>query len=127
MVKKSGSTNRGRPKSDPTRASANRAGTAETADTGRPENDESLAEKQQMVEKLFRHTNKFLEDNKHDPLLVVEALAAIVVRYAALLGPVEQLDDRLTVLERLIGHESAQIKEIAKSKAANWSKKGANS
>ena len=30
-----------------------------------------LAEKQEMVEKLFRHTNDFLEANKEDPLLVV--------------------------------------------------------
>lgn len=68
-----------------------------------------------MIEKLFRHTNQFLTENKHDPLLVIEALAAILVRYAALLGPVEQMNDRLGVLERLIGQESAQIQEIAKS------------
>ena len=68
-----------------------------------------------MVEKLFRHTNAFLEENKDDPLLVVEALGAILVRYAALLGPVEQLDDRLSILERLIGQEIAQVREIAKS------------
>ena len=78
-------------------------------------NPDGLAEKQQMVEKLFRHTNNFLQDNKHDPLLVVEALAAILVRYAALLGPVEQMPDRLRVLESLIAQESAQIQEIAKS------------
>lgn len=76
---------------------------------------EGLTDKQQMVEKLFRHTNQFLEENKRDPLLVVEALAAILARYAALLGPVEQIDDRLSVLERLIGQECAQIKDIAKS------------
>ena len=81
-----------------------------------------LAEKQEMVEKLFRHTNDFLEANKEDPLLVVEALAAILVRYAALLGPVEQMDDRLDILERLIGQEVTQIKEIAKSGVMNSSK-----
>lgn len=80
-----------------------------------PENADELAQKQEMVEKLFRHTNNFLEQNKHDPLLVVEALAAILVRYAALLGPVEQMADRLSVLERLIGQEIVQIQEIAKS------------
>ena len=79
--------------------------------------DDELVEKQQMVEKLFRHTNKFLEENKRDPLLVVEALAAILVRYAALLGPVEQMGDRLAVLERLIGQECAQIQEIARASA----------
>ena len=101
---------------------------AKTAKAGRPESNEGLVEKQQMVEKLFRHTNKFLEENKDDPLLVVEALAAILVRYTALLGPVEQLKDRLTVMERLIGQESAQIQEIAKSgAAANWSEKGEDS
>lgn len=72
-----------------------------------------LDEKQEMVEKFFRHTNDFLEQNKADPLLVVEAMAAILVRYAALLGPVEQLKDRLDVLENLIGQESAQIQKIA--------------
>jgi len=80
--------------------------------------DESIAEKQAMVEKLFRHTNAFLQENKDDPLLVVEALAAILVRYAALLGPVEQISDRLSVLEQLIGKECAQIQEIAKAQAA---------
>ena len=83
---------------------------------------DGLAEKQEMVEKLFRHTNNFLEANKEDPLLIVEALAAILVRYAALLGPVEQMDDRLDILERLIGQEVAQIKEIAKSGVMNPSK-----
>lgn len=83
---------------------------------------EGLVEKQEMVEKLFRHTNDFLEANKEDPLLVVEALAAILVRYAALLGPVEQMDDRLDILQRLIGQEAAQIKEIAKSGVINPSK-----
>lgn len=81
-----------------------------------------LTEKQEMVEKLFRHTNDFLEANKEDPLLVVEALAATLVRYAALLGPVEQIDDRLDILERLIGQEIAQIKEIVKSGVLNVSK-----
>lgn len=71
-----------------------------------------------MVEKLFRHTNDFLEANKHDPLLVVEALAAILVRYTALLGPVAQIADRLAVLERLIRQESTQIQEIANSATA---------
>jgi hypothetical protein len=86
-----------------------------------PAGDAGLTEKQQMVEKLFRHTNAFLQDNKDDPLLVVEALAAILVRYAALLGPVEQMADRLSVLERVIGQECAQIQEVAK--AAEQSKK----
>ena len=94
-------------------------GAPQTPDSGEPENApgsaDGLAEKQQMIEKLFRHTNQFLTENKHDPLLVIEALAAILVRYAALLGPVEQMNDRLSVLERLIGQESAQIQEIAKS------------
>ncbi len=76
---------------------------------------EDLAHKQQMVERLFQHTNQFLRDHQHDPLLVVEALAAILVRYAALLGPVTQMDDRLQVLERLIGQEITQIRAIAKS------------
>lgn len=97
-------------------------GTENAPESGQPGSTDGLAEKQQMVEKLFRHTNAFLAENKHDPLLVVEALAAILVRLAALLGPVEQMNDRLRVLERLIGQESAQIQEIAKS--ANWSKKG---
>jgi hypothetical protein len=77
-----------------------------------------LTEKQAMVEKLFRHTNEFLQQNKDDPLLVVEALAAILVRYAALLGPVEQMPERLAVLEGLISQECAQIKEIAQAQAA---------
>ena len=77
----------------------------------------SLKEKQEMVEKLFRHTNEFLQENKEDPLLVVEALAAILVRYTALLGPTEQIGDRLAVLERLISQESSQIQAIAKSTA----------
>jgi hypothetical protein len=79
--------------------------------------DKSLKEKQEMVEKLFRHTNEFLQENKEDPLLVVEALAAILVRYTALLGPTEQIGDRLAVLERLISQESSQIQAIAKSTA----------
>lgn len=81
-----------------------------------------LAEKQAMVEKLFRHTNAFLAEHRDDPLLVVEALAAILVRYAALLGPVEQMADRLAVLERLVGQECAQIQTVAK--AAQRAKQG---
>ncbi|MFP6780594.1 MAG: hypothetical protein VCB59_02755 [Gammaproteobacteria bacterium] len=83
----------------------------------------SLKEKQEMVEKLFRHTNEFLQENKEDPLLVVEALAAILVRYTALLGPTEQIGDRLAVLERLISQESSQIQAIAKSTANESLKK----
>lgn len=83
----------------------------------------SLKEKQEMVEKLFRHTNEFLQENKEDPLLVVEALAAILVRYTALLGPTEQIGDRLAVLERLISQESSQIQSIAKSTANESLKK----
>ena len=83
----------------------------------------SLKEKQEMVEKLFRHTNEFLQENKEDPLLVVEALAAILVRYTALLGPIEQIGDRLAVLERLISQESSQIQAIAKSTANESLKK----
>lgn len=79
---------------------------------------DELAEKQAMIEKLFRHTNQFLEENKDDPLLVVEALAAILVRYAALLGPVEQLAARLEVLQKLIGQECGQIQEIARAQQA---------
>ncbi|MFT4561813.1 MAG: hypothetical protein ACI9BW_001555 [Gammaproteobacteria bacterium] len=79
--------------------------------------DDGIKEKQAMVEKLFRHTNEFLQDNKDDPLLVVEALAAILVRYAALLGPVEQMPDRLAVLENLVGQECKQIQEIARATA----------
>ncbi|MDA0821371.1 MAG: hypothetical protein O3C28_02980 [Proteobacteria bacterium] len=82
-----------------------------------PEMDDSVKEKQAMVEKLFRHTNEFLQQNKQDPLLVVEALAAILVRYAALLGPVEQMPARLAVLENLIGQECKQIQEIAQAAA----------
>ena len=85
--------------------------------------DKSLKEKQEMVEKLFRHTNEFLQENKEDPLLVVEALAAILVRYTALLGPTEQIGDRLAVLERLISQESSQIQAIAKSTANESLKK----
>lgn len=79
------------------------------------EPDASLAAKQEMIEKLFRHTNEFLEQNKHDPLLVVEALAAILVRYTALFGPVEQMADRLAVLERLVGQECSAIQHIAQA------------
>jgi hypothetical protein len=75
-----------------------------------------------MVEKLFRHTNAFLAEHRQDPLLVVEALAAILVRYAALLGPVEQMPDRLVVLERLVSQECTQIQVVAK--AAEWNKRG---
>ena len=85
--------------------------------------DKSLKEKQEMVEKLFRHTNEFLQEYKEDPLLVVEALAAILVRYTALLGPTEQIGDRLAVLERLISQESSQIQSIAKSTANESLKK----
>lgn len=80
--------------------------------------EQELAEKQAMVEKLFQHTNQFLEQNKDDPLLVVEALAAILVRYTALLGPVEQLADRLSVIESLVSQECQQIQQIAKAQAA---------
>ena len=92
-----------------------------TATSGQPE-DAGLSEKQAMVEKLFRHTNAFLAEHRQDPLLVVEALAAILVRYAALLGPVEQMPDRLAVLERLVAQECAQIQAVAK--AAEWNKRG---
>ena len=88
------------------------------AQAAHEEVDAGLAEKQQMIEKLFRHTNTFLEEHKHDPLLVVEALAAIVVRYAALFGPVEQTGARLAVLERLIGQESAAIQTLATAQVA---------
>ncbi len=128
MAKSSSSTNRGRPQGGSSPSSAKLTGKTKAAEASQPESAEGLAAKQQMVEKLFRHTNKFLEENKDDPLLVVEALAAILVRYTALLGPVEQLKDRLTVIERLIGQESAQIQKIAESgAAANWSEKGEDS
>ena len=84
--------------------------------------DAGLRDKQAVVEKLFRHTNAFLAEHRDDPLLVVEALAAILVRYAALLGPVEQMADRLAVLERLVGQECTQIQTVAK--AAQWAKQG---
>lgn len=97
-----------------TDTSPNAASASETPAAARDAGDTAgLAEKQAMIDKLFQHTNQFLRDNAHDPLLVVEALAAIVVRYAALLGPVAQLPDRLQVLERLIGQECAQVKHIA--------------
>ena len=128
MEKSPSSTNREGPQAGSSPSSAKTTGKTKAAEDRQPESAEGLAEKQEMVEKLFRHTNKFLEENKDDPLLVVEALAAILVRYTALLGPVEQLKDRLTVIERLIGQESAQIQEIAKSgAAANWSEKGEDS
>ncbi len=98
------------------------AGPTETASAASHNSDDGVAEKQAMVEKLFRHTNAFLAENRDDPLLVVEALAAIVVRYAALLGPVEQLPDRLAVLQALIAQECRQIEALAK--AAEWEKKG---
>lgn len=83
--------------------------------------DAGLSEKQAMVEALFRHTNAFLAEHRDDPLLVVEALAAILVRYTALLGPVAQMPERLSVLERLIGQECAQIQVVAKT--GNWEKR----
>ncbi len=109
------------PSPSPSEVSADTSRSAPEAPTnvtgsGQPPGDDGVADKQQMVEKLFRHTNKFLEENKHDPLLVVESLAAILVRYAALLGPVEQMAARLAVLERLIGQECAQIQEIARAR-----------
>ena len=102
--------------SSETSGASNSAQAAPTAPSG---TDEGPTEKQQMVEKLFRHTNQFLEQNKRDPLLVVEALAAILVRYAALFGPVEQMRDRLVLLEGLIGQECAQIQAIAKTQEAS--------
>ena len=98
------------------------AGPTEPASAASHNSDDGVAEKQAMVEKLFRHTNAFLADNREDPLLVVEALAAIVVRYAALLGPVEQLPDRLAVLQALTAQECRQIEALAK--AAEWEKRG---
>lgn len=93
---------------------------AETDDSRRSatsttEDAQALQAKQEMIERLFRHTNGFLAEHREDPLLVVEALAAILVRYAALLGPVEQLPARLTVLQKLIGLECQQIQDIANS------------
>gem|GEM_PF-2949780 len=93
-------------------------GSTKSPESGSPQTDDGLAEKQQMVEKLFRHTNEFLEQNKDDPLLVVEALAAILVRYTALLGPVEQMGARLDVLEGMIGKESEAIQAVAKAQHA---------
>lgn len=100
----------------------NNAGTA-TSDTAAqhpapaenttPGVNDNNTDKQQMVEKLFRHTNKFLEENKHDPLLVVESLAAILVRYTALFGPVEQMADRLRVVEHLVAQECLAIQKLA--------------
>ena len=95
------------------------------ATTAAHEGDDGRAAKPAMVEKLFRHTNTFLAENRDDPLLVVEALAAIVVRYAALLGPVAQLPDRLSVLQALIAQECQQIAALAQ--AAEWEKKGSGS
>jgi hypothetical protein len=91
---------------------------SKSSESAKLTDDEALKEKQEMVEKLFRHTNGFLQEHKQDPLLIVEALAAILVRYAALLGPVEQMADRLSVLEALVGQECTQIQEIAKATAA---------
>ena len=100
------------------------AGVKENTSAATDQGRDGVAEKQAMVEKLFRHTNVFLTENREDPLLVVESLAAIVVRYAALLGPVEQLPDRLLVLQALIGQECQQIEALAK--AAQWEKKGSD-
>lgn len=83
------------------------------AENTTPGVSDNPSDKQQMVEKLFRHTNKFLEENKHDPLLVVESLAAILVRYTALFGPVEQMADRLRVVEHLVAQESLAIQKLA--------------
>jgi hypothetical protein len=91
---------------------------SKSSESAKLTDDEALKEKQEMVEKLFRHTNGFLQEHKQDPLLIVEALAAILVRYATLLGPVEQMADRLSVLEALIGQECTQIQEIAKATSA---------
>ena len=101
------------------------AGAAEAASAPAQQGADGIAEKQAMVEKLFRHTNTFLAENRDDPLLVVEALAAILVRYAALLGPVEQLPDRLSVLQALIAQECSQIEALAT--AAEWDKKNGGS
>ena len=109
-------TNKDHEAANPTAAQAS-ATPQSTAASASPE-DAALAEKQAMVEKLFRHTNAFLAEHRQDPLLVVEALAAILVRYAALLGPAEQMADRLSVLERLVSKECAQIQAVAK--AAAW-------
>ena len=99
--------------------------TGEAASAAAQQGADGIAEKQVMVEKLFRHTNTFLAENRDDPLLVVEALAAILVRYAALLGPVELLPDRLSVLQALIAQECSQIQALAK--AAEWDKKNSGS
>ena len=118
MAKKSSSKKREKSKARTHKSATKGAGKASLEEDMGLKIDPILAEKQDMVEKLFRHTNQFLEDNKHDPLLVVEALASILVRYAALLGPVEQMKDRLEVVERMIGLESAQIQKIAQAEAA---------
>jgi hypothetical protein len=121
MAKRPTSKKRDQSKTKADKAPKKAANKAESATT---DGAEGLTEKQQMVEKLFRHTNDFLEANKEDPFLVVESLAAILVRYTALLGPVEQMGARLEVLERLIGQESVQIQEIAKAAAAAEEAKG---
>ena len=108
-----------------TRAKSSSPATGEAASAAAQQGADGIAEKQVMVEKLFRHTNTFLAENRDDPLLVVEALAAILVRYAALLGPVEQLPDRLSVLQALIAQECSQIQALAK--AAEWDKKNGGS
>lgn len=97
------------------------SGADEAAPAAAQQDADGIAAKQAMVEKLFRHTNTFLAENRDDPLLVVEALAAILVRYAALLGPVEQLPARLSVLQALISQECQQIQALAA--AAEWDKK----
>lgn len=104
-----------------TRPKSSSPATDQVASAAAQQGADGSAEKQVMVEKLFRHTNTFLAENRDDPLLVVEALAAILVRYAALLGPVEQLPDRLRVLQALIAQECSQIQALAK--AAEWDKK----
>jgi len=93
--------------------------------TSHGSSSEQTSAKQTVIEALFRHTNAFLAEHRKDPLLVVEALAAILVRYAALLGPVEQMPERLRVLELLISQECAQIQIVAK--AAQWENKGTDS
>ena len=108
-----------------TRPKSSSPATDEAASVAAQQGADGIAEKQAMVEKLFRHTNTFLAENRDDPLLVVEALAAILVRYAALLGPVGQLPDRLSVLQALIAQECSQIQALAK--AAEWDKKNSGS
>ena len=129
MAKRTTSKKRPKPKAKPGKSPGKRARKPKTSTDSSPDrvsdSAPELTEQQQMVEKLFRHTNDFLEANKEDPFLVVESLAAILVRYTALLGPVEQLKERLDVIQSLIGQESAQIQEIAKAAAAANLPKGA--